>query len=95
MKALIDIVKTRGPISRAELAKRLNISEREVRGIIHDLNVAKVPIVFTGRGFVYTAKRAEAEACAEKLMSAGRSLIRRAAGLKKADVEKVVREMFA
>ena len=53
MKALVDLVKERGPITRAELSRRLRMSEREVRAVIHDLNLAGVPIVSDGRGFCY------------------------------------------
>lgn len=94
MKALVDIVKQRGPISRAEIAKRLRISEREVQALIAQQNEAKVPIVFTGKGFIYARKNSEKAHCVRTLKAAAYSMLRRAAGIEKTDLETVARELF-
>jgi DNA-binding Lrp family transcriptional regulator len=90
---LVEVVKDRGPISRADLAKALRVSERAVRQEIHELNRAGVPVVFTGKGFIHASERAEINFCANKLIAAGISHIQRAASLKKTDVEKMVRKI--
>lgn len=94
MKALIDIVKERGPISRAEIAKRLKISEREVQVLIADMNTRGIPVVFTGGGFKYARKNSEKAHCVRTLKSAAYSMLKRAAGIEKRDLETITRELF-
>lgn len=94
MKALVDMVKQRGPISRAELAKRLQMKERDVHRIISDLNCAQVPIVFTGKGFVYARKNSEKQPCVRTLKAMAARLLQRAAGIEKRDLDAVTRELF-
>lgn len=95
MKALVDLVKTRGPISRAEIAKRLSLKEREVQALIAEMNECGVPIVFTGKGFIYARKNSEKAHCVRTLKSAAFSMLKRAAGIEKRDLETVTAEMFA
>lgn len=96
MKALVDKVKKRGPypIPRAQLAKELKIKERRVHGIIAQLNVEGVPIVFTGKGFMYAKTNAQKAHCIRTLKKSAKSLLRRAAGLEKRDLDAVTRELF-
>ncbi len=93
MKDLVDLVKQRGPITRAELSKRLKVTEREVRAIIHDLNLAGIPIVSDGRGFCYAKTGSQAKAAAGRIASQAVAMIRRAAAIRKIDVARVVREL--
>jgi biotin operon repressor len=94
MKALIDTIKAHGPISRAELAKRLSISEREVRALIAEQNAAGVPIVYTGAGFKFARKNSEKAHCVRTLKAAAYSMLRRAAGIQKTDLETITKELF-
>lgn len=94
MKALTDIVKQHGPISRAELAKRLGIRERDVQALIAEQNEASVPIVFTGKGFIYAKTNLEKAHCVRTLKAAAFSMLRRAAGIQKTDLETVTKELF-
>ena len=93
MKDLIDLVQERGPITRKELSKRLRISERAVRRAIHDLNLAGVPIVSDGTGFCYAMTGGQAKAGANRLMAQASEMIKRAAAIRKIDVQRVVREL--
>ena len=93
MMELIELVQKRGPITRAELAKRLRVSERGLRRMIHDLNMAGVPIVSDGRGFCYATTGGQAKAGANRLMAQATEMIRRAAAIRKIDVARVVREL--
>ncbi len=94
MKALVDMVKQRGPISRAELAKRLKMRERDVHATIAALNMVGVPIVFTGKGFYWAKTNAQKAHCIHTLKKSAKSLLRRAAGLEKRDLDAVTRELF-
>lgn len=94
MKALVDIVKQRGPISRAELAKSLNIKEREVQAIVASLNCSGVPVVFTGKGFIYARKNSEKQHFLRTIKAAAYSMLERAAGVEKRDLDNVVKELF-
>lgn len=94
MKALTDLVKQHGPISRAEIAKRLKVSEREVQALIASQNEAGVPIVFSGKGFIYARKNSEKAHCVRTLKSAAYSMLRRAAGIQKTDLETITKELF-
>lgn len=94
MKALIDTIKAHGPISRAELAKRLSISEREVRALIAEQNAVGVPIVYSGKGFMFARKNSEKAHCVRTLKAAAYSMLRRAAGIQKTDLETITKELF-
>jgi len=94
MKELIDLIKERGPISRAEVAKRMHISEREVRALIHDANCAGVPIVFTGHGFVFAKSRGLVNDWANNQKAAAISILRKVAAVTKSDVEGVVQQLI-
>lgn len=94
MKALIDIVKQHGPISRAGIAKRLKVSEREVQALIASQNESGVPIVFSGKGFIYARKNSEKAHCVRTLKAAAFSMLKRAAGIEKTDLETVTKELF-
>jgi Mn-dependent DtxR family transcriptional regulator len=94
MKALIDIVKQHGPISRAGIAKRLSISEREVQALIAEMNARGVPVVFTGGGFKYARNNSEKAHCIRTLKSAAYSMLKRAAGIEKRDLDIVAKELF-
>lgn len=94
MKALIDTIKAHGPISRAELAKRLSISEREVRALIAEQNAAGVPIVYTGAGFKFARKNSEKAHCIRTLKAAAYSMLKRAASIEKRDLDIVAKELF-
>lgn len=93
MHDLVELVKKHGPITRAELARRLGISERAVRAAIHNLNLAGVPIVSDGTGFCYAQTGGAVKAGANRLMAQATEMIRRAAALRKIDVKRVVREL--
>jgi len=94
VKALVDLVKQRGPISRAELAKRLKMRERDVHATIAALNMVGVPIVFTGKGFDWAKTNAQKAHCIRTLKKSAKSLLRRAAGLEKRDLDAVTRDLF-
>lgn len=94
MKALTDIVKQHGPISRANLAKRLGIRERDVQALIAEQNEAGIPIVFSGRGFIYARKNSEKAHCIRTLKAAAYSMLKRAAGIEKRDLDIVAKELF-
>lgn len=89
-----QIIKERGPISRAEIAKRMRISEREVRALIAEQNAMGVPLVFSGKGFIYATKRADVTGWARNQVAAAKSMLRKVAAVTKTDVEGVARGLF-
>jgi len=91
---ITQLIKAEGPISRAALAKKLSISEREVRALIAAENGNGVPIVFTGEGFVYARTRGQVNQWAANQMAAARSIIKKVAAVTKADVEGVAKGLF-
>lgn len=93
MPDLVEIAKTEGPITRRELERRLRVTERQVRRMIHELNLSGVPIVSDGRGFCYARTGGTVRAGANRLMSQATDMIRRAAALRKVDVRKVLQEL--
>ncbi len=94
MNSLVEIVKEHGPIKRDQLAKKMRRNWREVSQEIHDLNCAGVPIVFTGKGFVYARKRGDVMSWARNQKAAAFSILRKVAAVTKTDVEGVTKELF-
>lgn len=96
MTPVVSLIRSEGPIIRAEIARRLRICEREVRAEIASAQQSGEPIVFRPKqgGFIYAQNRAEIEDWAKSRMAAIRSEIVKVAKVRKIDVEGVVRELY-
>lgn len=92
--SISELIKTRGPISRAEIARRMRISERDVRALIAEQNAMGVPLVFTGKGFIYATKRRDVIEWARNQKAAALSMLKKVAAVTKTDVEGVARGLF-
>lgn len=92
--SIVNLVKDHGPISRGALAKRLSISEREVRALIAEQNSMGVPIVFTGEGFIYARTKGQVSGWARNQKAAALSMLKKVAAVTKTDVEGVARGLF-
>ena len=83
---LTDLIPTGRTITRAELARAANTSDREIRRAIHDLRMAGHPIVShsSGRGYSMAADRAEIEAFCREQESRAMDLMAVAARMREA-----------
>ena len=91
----LDIIRTEGPIKRSALAQRTGKNLRNLRMEIAEYNTQGIAVIYTNKGYVLSDDRSDVNECAAKMIAAGWSLIKRGAALRKIDVEKVVRELFA
>jgi hypothetical protein len=96
MSAVVSLIRAEGPIVRAEIARRLKLSEREVRAEIADAQCRGEPIVFRARqgGFMYARSRRQIDEWARVRLAAVRSEIIKVAKVRKIDLEGIVRELY-
>lgn len=96
-------VKTRGPITRRDLARAVGLTERQVRAAIHEMNMEGIPIVSAGGGFILAGDDTHRyveffgddilRASIRRMKSAALSILKRCAALQKISVGEAVRQM--
>lgn len=91
---IVEYIKDHGPVTRAQLCAKFNMTPRAFRTWIHEQNLAKVPIVSSGKGFHYAKNRADAAAGARRLANQAKHMLHRASAILKTDVNNVVRTLF-